>query len=345
MPRPIDNPPNPWHGTHVDWIDAPPARLHVYHETAKSILSSNDSPDLPFRWSLNPYRGCFHACAYCYARPSHQYWDFGAGTDFERRIVVKTNAPDVLRATFAKRTWQGELIVFSGNTDCYQPLEASYELTRRCLQVCLEHRNPVALITKGALIRRDVDVLAELSQVAHVHVNLSIAFADAAMARAIEPSAPSPRVRLEAIEALAQAGVSVGIGVSPIIPGLNDDQVVEILERAAAAGATRAWRTLLRLPGPVEGIFVERLRDAFPARAEKVLSALRETRGGTLYRGGYGTRMSGQGARWTAITSLFDTTARRLGIDSHDLPERYWENEQLGTTFIRPGDQLGLALG
>src|SRR5258708_6175210 len=170
--RKISNPPNPWNGLHVEWIDAPPpAELEIFEEEAKTVISENDSPDLSFRFSLNPYRGCFHACAYCYARPTHQYWDFGAGTDFERKIIVKTNAAAKLRETFMKRSWQGDLLVFSGNTDCYQPLESCYALTRGCLEVCREFRNPVGLITKSALIRRDIDVLVELSSVASVYAH------------------------------------------------------------------------------------------------------------------------------------------------------------------------------
>jgi len=344
MPRPVANPPNPWASAHVEYIDAPPARLKVYEQTAGEILSRNDSPDLPFRYSLNPYRGCFHACAYCYARPSHEYLDFGAGTDFERRIVAKTNAAEQLRARFAKKSWSGELILFSGNTDCYQPLEASYGLTRACLEVCAEHRNPVAIITKGALVARDVDVLAQLAREAHAHVYLSIPFVDAAMARAIEPSAPSPRTRFDAMRALHEAGVSVGVSVSPIIPGLNDDQIVAVLERAVECGARNAFRTLLRLPGPVEGIFVERLETALPLRASKVINAIREMRGGAMTEARFGRRMAGQGQRWAAIAALFDATCRRLGIDGREVA---YDGADSGVprTFRRPpqpGDQLGL---
>jgi len=218
--RLISNPPNPWHSAYREWIDAPPpeAQLEIYEEQAKTVLSENDSPDVGFRFSLNPYRGCFHACAYCYARPTHQYWDFGAGTDFERKIIVKTNAPEKLREAFMKKSWQGELVVFSGNTDCYQPLEVPYTLTRRCLEVCREFRNPVGLITKSALIRRDIDVLAALARDARAVVHMSIAFADDAMARKIEPNAPSPSTRFAAIRALTDAGIPVGVGIAPIIP-------------------------------------------------------------------------------------------------------------------------------
>lgn len=345
MARPIDNPPNPWHSTHVEYLgDRPSAELKVYHERAKSILSKNESPDLPFRYSLNPYRGCFHACAYCYARPSHQYWDFGAGSDFERKLVAKVNAPEALEQTFNRPSWKGELIAFSGNTDCYQPLEASYELTRRSLEVCLRYRNPVGIITKGALIQRDVDVLAELSKVAHVHVNVSLAFIDPAVARGIEPSTPSPRKRLETIRVLSEAGINVGVGVAPIIPGLNEDQLVAIIEAARDAGATRAWYTLLRLPGPVEAVFVARLRESFPLRADKVLNALREMRGGQMNSSAFKERMRGKGPRWRATALLFEKTCERLGLEASEHPENYWSYESQGSTFRRPNAQLALGL-
>lgn len=210
--RPVSNPPNPWNSTHVDWLgDPPPARLTVFEEDARSILSENDSPDVGFRWSVNPYRGCFHACAYCYARPTHQYLGFGAGTDFERRIVAKVNAAALLEQAFNRRSWLGERIAFSGVTDCYQPLEAHYGLTRSCLEVCARFRNPVGIITKGALVRRDVDVLQQLHRTAAVRVHLSIPVADDDTARIIEPGASLPSQRFAAMEALARAGVPVGL--------------------------------------------------------------------------------------------------------------------------------------
>ncbi|MDE3035985.1 MAG: radical SAM protein, partial [Nitrospirota bacterium] len=177
--QPVSNPPNPFESQHRHLLEpAPRAKLQVFEDSAREIISSNDSPDLPFRWSLNPYRGCFHACAYCYARPTHEYWGFGAGTDFDSKIIVKREAPTLLRRTLLKPSWHGELIVFSGNTDCYQPLEAAYGLTRACLEVCAEFRNPVGLITKAALITRDLDVLRRLHDQAWVQVYFSIPFAD-----------------------------------------------------------------------------------------------------------------------------------------------------------------------
>lgn len=313
--RRVDNPPNPWATGHVEWLgEAPAATLQVYEDESRTILAQNDSPDLPFRWSLNPYRGCFHGCAYCYARPTHQYLGFGAGTDFERRIVVKPNAPELLRRTLAGSSWAGETIVFSGVTDCYQPLEASYRLTRRCLEICAEFRQPVGIVTKGALVARDVDVLAALARHGAATVFVSVPFFDPGDSRAIEPFVALPERRFAAMRALADAGVPVGVSVSPLIPGLNDHQVPAILAAARAAGAAHAFHVLLRLPGEVEQVFVARLRAAFPERAEKVLSLLRAMRGGRSNDPRFGSRMRGEGARYRLIADLFAGSARRLGL-------------------------------
>jgi DNA repair photolyase len=314
--RPVSNPPNPWLSEHVELLgEAPPAELLVYEETARSIIATNDSPDIGFRCSVNPYRGCFHACAYCYARPTHQYLGWGAGTDFDRRIVVKRNAVELLRAAFLRPSWTGELLAFSGVTDCYQPLEASYRLTRGCLEVCREHRNPVAIITKSALVRRDAALLAELAACASASVHVSIPFADEAQARAIEPFASSVAMRLQAVRALADAGVPVGVLLAPVIPGLTDSQIPEILQRAREAGASSAGRVLLRLPAEVEDVFVARLREALPLRADKVLHAVQELRGGAgLYDSRFGARMRGTGPRWAAIDAVFLAQCRRLGL-------------------------------
>ncbi|HVY47468.1 MAG TPA: PA0069 family radical SAM protein [Minicystis sp.] len=314
-PLPIANPPNPWAATSVEYLGEPPeAELHVFEERGKTIVTPNDSPDVGFRFSVNPYRGCMHACAYCYARPSHQYWGFGAGTDFDRKIIVKVDAPEMLAATFDKKGWKGELILFSGNTDCYQPLEASYRLTRRCLEVCLAYRNPVGVITKSALVRRDVDVLSQLARRARCRATISIPFSDEAMARAIEPYAAAPAARFETIRRLAAEGVSVGVNVAPVIPGLNDTQIVEVLERAKEAGAGRAAILPVRLAAEVMPVFFERLAAAFPDRVGKVTRAVREMRGGKLNESGFGARMQGLGPRWEATSRLFEAHAARLGL-------------------------------
>ena len=338
--KPISNPPNHFHKSYLEWIDAPPvAQLRVYEEHSKSILSKNDSPDIPFRWSINPYRGCFHACAYCYARPSHQYLDFGAGSDFETRIVVKVDAPILLRKAFMAKSWQGEPILFSGNTDCYQPLELSYELTRSCLKVCHEFKNPVMLITKGAIIRRDIDILSALSRDASAHVVISLAFSDDKMAKEIEPGAPRPSVRLRALKELSDAGIQTGIALAPVIPGLNDSQIPELLERAKEAGASSAFITLLRLPAEVKEIFSEKITNSFPSRALKILNQTRDMKSGQLNRSEFGTRMSGDGARWDAIEWLFNSTCKKLGLNNRD--EGYGE-KFVHSTFERPSSQLKL---
>jgi DNA repair photolyase len=330
-PRRISNPPNPWASAHVEWLDEPPpVALEVFEEDAKSIVASNDSPDVGFEHSVNPYRGCQHACAYCYARPTHQYIGLGAGTDFDAKIVVKRNAPALLRRELAGRRWargRGTL-AFSGVTDCYQPLEAAYELTRCCLEVCDEFRHPVAVITKSALVRRDAALLARMSRRGGAHVSISIPFADDADARALEPFASAPSTRFETLRRLADAGVPVGVALAPLVPGIGDAQVPEILARARAAGATSAFLVLLRLPAEVRPVFEERLRASHPGRAEKVLNALREMRGGVLYRAEFGTRMHGAGARWEAVSQLFTLHCRRLGLehghgaDDQRTPER-----------------------
>ncbi len=314
---PLKNPPNPWHSSHVEWIGEPPEQaLKVYETRARRIISHNNSPDVPFDYGLNPYQGCTHACAYCYARPTHEYLDFGAGSDFERRIFVKTNAPERLRAELRARSWKRGVIVFSGNTDCYQPLEAHYELTRQCLEICAAYRNPVGVITKGALIRRDVDVLRQIHDVAAVKVWISVAFADDTIARKIEPGTTTIPQRFKTIEILAEAGIPVGVSLSPIIIGLNDVAIPEILKRAADAGAIAAFMTPLRLPGSVQEVFENRLQAAFPDRFNRVMNGLRDIRRAPIgeHENRFHERMKGYGPRWNVIRNLFETQAEQHGL-------------------------------
>jgi len=311
----VDNPPNPYLSEHREWLEPPPlARVEVYEEQAASILAKNDSPDLKFSWSLNPYRGCQHACAYCYARPYHEPLGHGAGTDFDTKLVVKTNAPELLDRSLRHPKWIGEAIMFSGVTDCYQPIEAAYGVTRRCLKVCLSHANPVGIITKGCLILRDLDLLRELERRAAARVIVSIPFADAVTCAMIEPQTPPPSRRFEVVRRLADAGLSVGVFVSPIIAGLTDKDVPAILEQAAASGATSAGYTALRLPTSVEAVFVARLRALMPLRADRVLNRIRDTRGGSLNDARYGHRMRGSGTYWESIRSLFELSRDRCGL-------------------------------
>ena len=328
-PRAISNPPNPWSTTEIDYLgEPPPGTLEVYEDHSREIIAHNDSPDVGFRFSVNPYRGCMHGCAYCYARPTHEYLSFGAGTDFETKIMVKLRAAELLREAFERASWRGELLMFSGVTDCYQPLEASLRLTRQCLEVCAEYRNPVAIITKAPLIERDIDVLLQLTERCRVSVSVSVPFWNQHHARVIEPHVATPRRRIEVIRRLSSAGIAVGVSVAPIIPGLGDEDIGIILEEAKEAGATHAGYVLLRLPGSVKAVFEERLRATLPMRAERVIHRIRETRGGRLYDSRFGVRGRGAGLYAEAIRALFQTTARRLGLcTSHD---------EEPTTFRRP---------
>lgn len=335
--RQISNPPNPFESRHRDLLEpAGTAKLTLYEDDSREILSRNDSPDLPFRWSVNPYRGCFHACAYCYARPSHEYWGFGAGTDFESKIVVKEGAPHLLRRAFDKLSWHGDLIVFSGNTDCYQPLEAEYGLTRACLEVCADYRNPVGIITKGALILRDLDVLVRLQQEASVVVYFSIPFSSDDIAREVEPHVPSITKRFAAMKALSDAGIPTGISIAPVIPGLNEDDMPELLDRAYRAGARTAAYSLLRISGSLEAVFLERMREAFPERIGKITNRLREVRGGTLSESRFFKRQTGQGPYWELIEQLFALAKRKAGFSEDGI-------SAMPQTFRRPGvEQVSL---
>jgi len=338
QPVPVANPPNPWSTTEVDYLGEPPRlTLQLYEDQSKEILSSNTSPDLGFRWSINPYRGCMHACAYCYARPTHEYLSFGSGTDFDRKIVFKPRAPALLRDAFERRGWKGEPILFSGNTDCYQPLEASYHLTRGCLEVCAEYKNPVHVITKAPLIERDIGILQRLASVAHVSVTVSVPFWNPLHARAIEPYVATPERRMKTVRRLAEAGLRTSVNVAPIIPGLNDEELVAVLEAAAGAGARSAAMTMLRLPGSVKQVFEERLRAAVPLRAERVLARTREVRGGKMNDPRFGKRQTGEGPYAESIAQLFQRTAERLGLSSERLAAAEPES-----TFERPRTQLEL---
>ena len=338
VPRLVSNPPNPWASTQVEYLEGQPeTQVTVFEDSTRSILAKNDSPDLGFSWSVNPYRGCMHACAYCYARPSHEYLSFGAGTDFDTKIVVKREAAALLREAFDKPSWRGDLVMFSGVTDCYQPVEKDLELTRQCLEVCLAYRNPASIISKSALVERDIDLFLALNEHARFGISVSLAFSDNATARAIEPWTPSPDRRFKLIETLAAAGVPVGVMCAPIIPGVNDSQMVTVLERAAAAGATWAGWVLLRLPGAVKQVFEERIRGVMPLAADKILHRIRETRGGEkLYDARFGTRGRGEGPYAETIQMMFETTVRRLGLNQRSREGSMFAEAEAPTTFRRP---------
>ena len=312
----VSNPDSRFQSRSVEYFDRQPTHLELFHDESRSIVSKNDSPDLDFRYSVNPYRGCMHGCAYCYARPSHESLDFGAGTDFERKIVLKRNAAHLLRRFFQAASWRGEPIVFSGNTDCYQPIEATEKLTLDCLRVCEEYRNPVFIITKSSLIERDIKLLGSLAQLTGLGVAISIPFWDARMARAIEPYAPTPQRRIATIERLRSAGIHVTVAVAPVIPGLADDQLVDILRAAAGAGAQRAFTTYLRLPRAVREVFFQCLQEYAPDRVAKVKARVREAQGPSGSHPRFGVRMEGQGPYAQAVRSLFQNTARELGLET-----------------------------
>lgn len=313
--------------------ERPSLGLELHDDQTRSILSENDSPDLPFRYGLNAYRGCAHGCAYCYARPSHEYLGWGSGADFERRLLVKRRAPELLRAAFDKPSWKGELVVISTNTDAYQPLEAELRLTRGCLEVCAEYGNPVHIITRSALVERDIDVLQRLNQRASVGVSVSVTFWDAEVARALEPYAPSPRRRIETIRRLTEAGIDVMVHAAPLIPGLSDGDLIPILESSREAGARAAMCSMVRLPGSLAQVFEERLRAALPLRAEKVLRRIREMRSGKLNDARFFARHRGAGEYAETLARVFEATAKRLGFTHFPAPR--------SDGFARPTDRGG----
>lgn len=337
--RYINNPPNPWLSTQNEWIGEPPAaKIEVFEETAtRSIITSNNSPDIPFEYSINCYRGCPHGCTYCFSRPTHEYLGFGAGTDFETKIVAKVRAPELLRAEFMKKSWKGDVLVFSFTSDPYVPLEANYQLTRQCLEVCLEFRNPVSLITKSALIRRDLDLIKQLAEVADAHVFFTIPFLNHDVNRALEPFAPFPEHRFAAMKAFADAGIEVGLAIAPIIPGLNEHEIPELLERARDAGAQSAFINLLRLPGNVEPYFLQRLEDTMPLRAQKIINRIKEVKGGVLNKTAFGDRMRGEGVFWEMVKKSFEVHARKLGLN-----QQKYEISERRQTFRRPSAQGSL---
>ncbi|MEX0724734.1 MAG: PA0069 family radical SAM protein [Planctomycetaceae bacterium] len=289
-------------------------------DASKSVISENDSPDVPFRYSLNPYRGCQHGCAYCYARNSHEYLGYNAGLDFETKIVVKHEAPALFRDFLARDSWQPQVIVFSGVTDCYQPAERQFRLTRGCLEVALACRQPIGIVTKNALVVRDLDLLSEMASQRLVQVNVSVTTLDAELARVMEPRTSIPSARLRAIEMLSQAGVPTRIMVAPVIPGLNDSEIPAILASGRESGATSAAYVLLRLPLTVEPVFREWLERTQPLKAQKIESLIRETRAGQFNRSEWGTRMTGTGQIAEHVRNVFQIFAKKHGLNEKLTP-------------------------
>jgi DNA repair photolyase len=293
---------------------------HYAPDTSQSIVSTNNSPDIPFNFSLNPYRGCLHGCSYCYARPSHEYLGLSAGIDFETRIFFKADAPRLFREFLARPQWKPEWIALSGITDCYQPLEREMKITRGCLEVAAECRQPMGVVTKNALVTRDIDLLAELARYDAVHVALSITTLDPQLARRMEPRTSSPAARLRAIEQLASAGIPTHVMVAPIIPGLNDSHVPGVLGAAREAGATSAGYVLLRLPYSVEEVFFGWVDRYYPDHRPRIETLLQSARDGELYRSEFGTRMRGTGEFAKQIASTFEVFSRKLGFETRRKP-------------------------
>jgi DNA repair photolyase len=291
-----------------------------FADQTRSIITENDSPDVGFRYSINPYRGCEHGCAYCYARPGHEFLGLNAGLDFETKVFVKHDAADLLRQELGKPSWRGdESITISGVTDCYQPIERKLRITRSLLAVLLESRQACGLITKNALVARDYDVLGALAELWLVRVMLSITTLDHELARALEPRTSPPAKKLAAMQALAEAGVPVGVMVAPIIPGLTDNEVPAILAAAAEAGAKTAGYVLLRLPFAVRPIFEEWLARNRPKQHDRVISRIRGTRGGGMYQTKWGVRQTGTGQYAEQIANTFKVFKKKHGIKD-DLP-------------------------
>lgn len=304
-------------GDYLDSIpedERPSPRTQLFRDTTRSIIASNDSPDVGFDRSINVYRGCEHGCVYCFARPYHEYLGMSIGIDFETKIFVKHEAPDLLRAGLAKKSWTPQPIGMSGITDCYQPIERKLGLTRRCVEVMVEMRNPVVAITKNHLVTRDIDLFAQLARLNAAFVWLSITTLDAKLAGIMEPRASSPARRLDALRQLSQEGIPCGVLVAPLIPGLTDHELPGLLAAARGAGATACGYVPLRLPYGLKDLFIAWLNEHYPDRKEKVLNAIRAMRGGQLNDSNFETRMRGEGVWAEQVRAIFHLHRRRLGF-------------------------------
>lgn len=338
------NPPNRFEKIRLerdaDWDPEqdPSPRTEFLRDLSQTIIAYNESPDVGFEASVNPYRGCEHGCIYCYARPFHEYLGFSAGLDFETRIMVKENAPALLRRELSSPKWKPQLIAMSGVTDCYQPIERRLKLTRGCLEVLAEFRNPVGIITKNHLVTRDIDVLSDLARYSAAAVFISLTTLDPELRRRMEPRTSPPSARLSAIAELRRAGIPVGVLLAPVIPGLTDHEIPALLQAAAGAGAQSAGFVMLRLPFAVAPLFEQWLQHHFPEKRDKILGRVRSVRQGKLYESAFGKRMRGEGVLADQIEQIFDVARRRAGLAD--------SGPELSTAaFRRPaGAQLGLEL-
>lgn len=327
-----------WDGLERDHLELPVVQTEFFVDHSKSILAKNDSPDVSFSYSVNAYRGCEHGCTYCYARPSHEYLGFNAALDFESKIMVKHDAPKLLREAFNKRSWVPQPVIISGNTDCYQPAEREYKLTRQLLEVCLEYRNPITMITKNALVIRDNDILAEMAKMNLVVVALSITSLDRKLAHDLEPRTSIPERRLLAIKSLSEVGVPTAVMIGPVIPGLNDDEIMPILKASAEAGARYAGYNMVRLPLAVEPIFRDWLERTQPLKAKRVMTRIEMVRNGKHNDSNFGTRMRGTGGYADWINNLFHVAERKYGLQKreHDLRTDLFRRPNELTLFDLP---------
>lgn len=322
--RYVANPPNPWQSQSSEWLgEPPPARLEVYEETAtKTIINKNNSPDVGFDYTVNVYRGCTHACNYCFARPYHEYLDFGAGTDFETKIVVKINAPELLAADIKANKHHGERIMFSFASDAYQPIEGVYKLTRECLKVCLEMNQQIGIFTKGPLITRDIDILSRMGERGLIaRIYLSIPFFDVETSRVFEPHTALPASRFRVLKKLSEAGIPTGVAVAPVIPGVNAQQMPLVLQAAWDAGARSAFMNYLRLPGSVAPYFVETVRRRLPTKADKIFHKIKQERGGKFNDPRFFSRMKGTTEEYRMAVKLFDHWHKKLGFNERHYDE------------------------
>jgi DNA repair photolyase len=309
----------------------------ILPDRSRTAINHVDSPDLGFSWTLNPYRGCEHGCIYCYARPTHEMLGFSSGVDFESKLIAKYDAPDLLRKELARPSWKGETIVMSGVTDCYQPIEARLQITRKCLAVFAEFRQPVAIVTKSRLVLRDLDLLTELARYNAVRVTVSVTSLDNELSSKLEPRAASPKDRLWAVRRLASAGVPINVNIAPVIPGINDREIPAILKAASEAGATSAGMTLVRLPYQIKELFEEWLTRHFPDRRDHVLSLIRQARNGKLYDATWNSRMTGEGPYARHLAATFNLFARRYRLNGPRLPMNH-------EAFRRPADAAQMSL-
>jgi len=288
------------------------SKIKVIEVFPKSVVNAVTSPDVPMEWSMNPYQGCEHGCTYCYARNSHEYWGYSAGVDFERVILVKKNAPEILDQTLKKKSWKASPIVLSGNTDCYQPIERKLGITRACIEVMLKHQHPMGIITKNALVQRDVDLLQQLAQMQLAQVVVSITTLNEDLRQKMEPRTASIKKRLETVEVLSAAGIPVTVLMAPIVPGLNSHEVFELLKASKQAGARDVGYTMVRLNGQIADIFSTWIHETFPDKAQKVLNQIRAAHEGSLKDNQFGRRMKGSGKEVESINQTFKMARKKF---------------------------------